>query len=163
MIEKALKITLFAIVLLALTSAASAAAPSDPAAVVSELYRLRKTEKSPFFDEKDRGLIARLLSRELGDLVRKDLRESKDGPGALGFDPVYNGQDFKITRLVVGKAKTKGSTARVPVSFLNFGQRNQQTYVLKRERGSWKIDDIVYSDGSSIKKMMIDYFKLPPQ
>ena len=49
---------------------------------------------------------------------------SGDGEGALDFDPVIAGQDYKITKLKFGTPKLSGQTAVVIVTFNNFAEHD---------------------------------------
>lgn len=68
----------------------------------------------------------------------------------IGFDPLFNGQDAKITGLKIETHPKPASTrgvARVRVTFRNFGKADRLTFVLFRTRAdTWRINDIVHKD-----------------
>ena len=47
-----------------------------------------------------------------------------------------------------------GQEARVAVNFKNMGKATRVEYVLSRTADGWKISDIRYDDGSSLKKIL---------
>ena len=73
--------------------------------------------------------------------------------GALGADPLYDAQDTEIKNLTVGKGEVTGSKAAVPVTFENFGKKQTVNYALVQENGSWKIEDIKYTEGKNLVGM----------
>lgn len=72
--------------------------------------------------------------------------------GRLGFDPIYNAQDFEITNLRVFADPTTPvlrGAAQVRVSLDNFGQRQEFVYTLVpvAPDNAWQISDI-YSENN---------------
>ena len=47
-----------------------------------------------------------------------------------------------------------GGEMRVTVNFKNFGKPTRAVFVLSRTANGWKISDIRYADGSSLKKIL---------
>lgn len=75
----------------------------------------------------------------------------------LGFDPIYDGQDAEITELKIRldpELKVLRGTAHVKVTFKNFGQDADLTYLLREEAGGWRITDIRYGTGSTLSQML---------
>lgn len=68
----------------------------------------------------------------------------------LSFDPLYNGQDAKITELTIRahpKLPSTRGVARLLVSFRNFGKPDQLTFILFRTgAGVWRINNIAHKD-----------------
>ena len=85
-------------------------------------------------------------------MIWKDAITSKGEVGALDGDPLYDTQDAKIRHFAVGKASIKGDTATVPVTFTNFGKKEKIDFSLKKVKGVWKIDNINYGSGGSLRK-----------
>lgn len=121
---------------------------NSPEALVEELYNQEDKENSPFFQYKNRELVDRFFAKNLADMIWKDAVETRDEIGALEFDPLYDAQDTEIADLKIGNAETKGDKATVPVTFLNFGEQQTITYLLLKEDGKWKIEDIKYNEDS---------------
>jgi hypothetical protein len=135
---------------LTLSAADKVAAPE---ALVAKLYKAHDAEKSPFFQDKDRALVDHYFSKELAELMWKDLKASKGEVGALDFDPLYNAQDTEIKNFVIGKAKVDGGKATVVVSFVNFDEKTRITFKLVQQDDAWKISDIQYAEGHALLKL----------
>lgn len=120
-----------------------------PRAVVVSLYKQHKT-RSPFFQTRSRALLDKYFVKELADLLWKDARSSRGEVGALDGDPLYNAQDMEIKNFLVHEGTVGATTAEVPVSFTNFGEKKQIVFHLTREAHIWKIADIAYDDGTTL-------------
>ena len=126
-------------------------------AVVKDLYAAQKTDKSPFFQAKDRKLVDKYFAKDLGDMIWKDSVDAKDGAGTINFDPLYYAQDAEIKDFVVGKPRDTGSpdNAFVKVTYKNFGKADWVDYELRRESDkSWKIVGIYYRDGEDLSSVL---------
>ncbi len=127
-------------------------APNTPEALVENLYMEEEKENTPFFQDKDRPLVDKFFAKGLADLIWKDAVDAKDDDvGALDFDPLYNSQDAEVSELKVGDSEPKGEKATVVVTFLNFGEPQTVKYLLTKEKGQWKIEDIDYGKESLVK------------
>jgi len=143
--------------LLALTATITFAGELSPKEVVAQLYKAYGTEQSPAGETR---LFSRYFDAELLKLYLKDKREAKGEVGRLDGDPLYNAQEIQITdfsisapKITEGPSRT-GVEALVTVRFKNIGKPTRVEYVLRRTAGSWKISDIRYEDGSSLKKIL---------
>jgi hypothetical protein len=125
-----------------------------PAALVADLYKQHKANKSPFFQDKDRALVDKYFTRATADLIWKDSTTSSGEVGALDGDPLYDAQDTDIKRLAVGKAAISGEKATVVVTFLNFNKKKTVTFALVKESGAWKIDDISYGTDYTLVSLL---------
>ena len=123
---------------------------STPRAAVVELYRKHDAKESPFWQSKSRARVDRYFTRKLADLIWKDAHGPKDEAPTLDGDPLYNAQDTSIKAFRIGAAVTKGNSATVPVSFTNFGEKNNLKFLLKRVGPSWKIDNIYYDQTENL-------------
>lgn len=121
----------------------------DPALLVTDLYKQHDAKKSPFF-QKDRARIDKYFTKALADLILRDATAPVDEIGALGADPLYDGQDFEIKKFAVGKAVVEGEKATVQVTFENFGERKKLDLSLTLTDNVWKISDIKYDHGASL-------------
>ncbi|MBX3265408.1 MAG: DUF3828 domain-containing protein [Acidobacteria bacterium] len=124
----------------------------DPAVLVADLYKQHDAQKSPFF-QKDRGRIDKYFAKPLSDLIFRDATNPIDQAGAIGADPLYDGQDFEIKNFAVGKSDVEGDKATVPVTFENFGEKKKVTVSLTLANNAWKISDIRYDHGASLLAM----------
>lgn len=124
---------------------------NSPEQLVEKLYKKHDSENSPFFQDRNRGLVDEFFTKRLADMIWKDAVESKGEVGALDFDPLYNAQDteisdFNIGKSEVGKSEIEGETVTVPVTFTNFGEKQTIKYLLTKENNVWKIGNIGYKD-----------------
>ena len=137
--------------LLTLTSTITFAGELSPKDVVAKLYQAHRSKHDPL-DETQ--LLSRYFDAELVKLYLKDKREAKGEVGRLDGDPLYNAQDFQITNFSISAPKTIGAETIVMVRFKNIGKSTRVEYVLGRTADGWKISDIRYDDGSSLKKIL---------
>jgi hypothetical protein len=119
--------------------------------LVTALYRDHDGQHGPFFQTDSREPLDRYFEPSLADLIWKDAVEAKGEVGALDFDPLYDAQDVEPKNLTVHPAQADGAALRVPVSFDSYGEKRQLTYVLARAGETWKISDIRYADGRTLR------------
>ena len=133
--------------------APAAAAPSarDAEKLVTNLYRDHDGNRSPFFQTDSRAPLDLYFEPSLAELIWKDVVDAKGEVGALDFDPLYDGQDVDPKNLIIHPAQPDGATLRVPVSYDNYGQKRKLTYVLASAGGAWKISNIRYDDGRTLR------------
>lgn len=122
-----------------------------PGGLVEILYKNHDNENSPFFQDKKRDLVDKFFGKSLADMIWKDAVESKGEAGALDFDPLYNAQDTEISEFKIGTAEIKDEQATVPVTFINFGEEQTIKYMLTKENGGWKIENIDYGEDNLVK------------
>ena len=138
---------------------AVAAAPAVPAvapdAVVSALYKAHAAEQSPFFQTTDRARLDKYFEPTLASLIWQDAVTANGEVGAIELDPLYAAQDMDIRNLVVQPAQVEGNKARVIVTFENFGEKVQLTYSLALVGNEWRIADIAYADGPTLREMVV--------
>jgi hypothetical protein len=132
-------------------AASTAASPREAETLVTELYREHDAQRGPFFQTEDRARLDRFFEPSLAELIWKDAVDAKGEVGALGFDPLYDAQDVEPKNLTVQPAQADGAAVRVPVSFESYGEKRQVTYVLARSGNGWKISDIRYDDGRTLR------------
>ncbi len=144
------------------TAAAAESRTATPEALVADLYKQHDADKSPFFQTKNRALVDKYFTKSTADLIWKDATSSKGEVGALDGDPLYAAQDMEIKNFAVGKSAIKGDTATVAVNFTNYGQKNTVTFQLKMVKNAWKIDDIIWSEGNSMVKVIKNTYSSIP-
>jgi Protein of unknown function (DUF3828) len=128
------------------------ASTRDAELLVASLYRDHDAQRSPFFQTDSKEPLDRYFEPSLAELIWKDAVDSQGEVGALGFDPLYDAQDVEPKNFTVHPAETDGgTTARVPVSFDSYGEKRQLTYVLASAGDTWKISDIRYADGRTLR------------
>lgn len=125
----------------------------SPKALVADLYQQHKV-RSPFFQTRSRALLDKYFTKELADLLWQDARSSGDEVGALDGDPLFNAQDMDIKKFSIEDAAILAGAANVPVTFENFGAKHQIVFRLIAQRSGWKISDIAYDDGASLREIL---------
>ncbi|MEP6923933.1 MAG: DUF3828 domain-containing protein, partial [Pyrinomonadaceae bacterium] len=127
------------------TFAAFAAAQlTAPDALIKDLYKVHGQNNDRILQGKSRTLLDKYFDKNLADLIWKDLTTHTDEVGVIDFDPFYNAQDMKIKNLLVARPKIVKGKATVAVSFTNFGKKELITYMLVKQKTTWKISDIKY-------------------
>lgn len=138
---------------LGLSSPALAQTYSDPRAAIEALYAgyMPPNEFPP--DQTP------LQSARLNALFEKDQQEADGEIGRIDFDPYVNGQDYRITDLVIGEPYLAGGKAAVKVTFSNMGTPQEMGYLLVNE-GGWKVDD-VWNAGADFSYDLLDILQAP--
>jgi len=115
-------------------------------ALVSDLYKAHNGKNSPFFQSKNRGLVDKYFTKALGDLIWNDAVTSQKNNevGVIDGDPLYNAQDTDIKNFAVGRSEVKADKAIVPVTFTNYGNKQNIKFHIVKAGDAWKIDDIEY-------------------
>jgi hypothetical protein len=158
-----IKIVLLTTLFLAFSSIGLAHSKTvTPDVVVKNLYAAHKAGSGPFSQTKSRALVDKYFTKDFADLIWKDAVTAQGEVGAIGFDPLYNAQDTKITAFKIGKpmyGEGNLDVADVPVTFSNMGK--DETILFRLERSSqkvWKIGDIYYpsnpESSSSLKDIL---------
>jgi hypothetical protein len=142
------KRTLFVLMLTAATTFAGELSPKD---LVAQFYQAHRLKHDPLDETQSLG---RYFDAALLKLYLKDKREAKGEVGRLDGDPLYNAQDFQIRDFSISAPEIAGGETRVTVHFKNLGKPTRVVYVLNRTADGWRISDIRYDDGSSLKKTL---------
>jgi hypothetical protein len=123
------------LLLLCVGEPALAQMPGDPVTVVRGLYRGYERNKPP-------ELAKQPFSPRIRKLLAADKAQAKGEVGRLDFDPIVNGQDWKIADLSVTLVSQAQDTAEVEAKFNNLGDPQDLHYDLVRSGGRWLIDEI---------------------
>jgi hypothetical protein len=100
-------------------------------------------------------LLYKYFEKSLADMIWKDAFTSKKEVGVIDGDPLYDAQDMDIKKFAIGKPSYDQGKARVNVSFENLGQPKQIVFILVNGRSGWRISDLDYGEGRTLK----GYFK----
>ena len=141
-------LVLLATVLMAAIAAATDATPKD---LVAQLYQAHRSKHDPLVETK---LLDRYFDAPLLKLYLKDKQEAIGEVGRLDGDPLYNAQDMEISHFSISSPETAKGEAQVTVRFKNMGKSARIVYVLIPASAGWRISDIRYDDGSSLKKIL---------
>lgn len=123
----------------------------SPSALVADLYRVHNQKHSPFFQTRSRALLYKYFEKGVADMIWKDAVKSKGEVGAIDGDPLYNAQDTDIKKFAIAKPVYADGKARVDVTFENFGQKNTIVFILVNGRTGWRINDLDYGDGDTLR------------
>jgi len=159
-------------VVLALAAPQAARATSPvmaPADVVTQIYHIAAGPKGDYqsCDVKDQTActlggprIDALLTHSLKALLDDmDKRSQAANAPILDFDPITASQDPFVDRLSIKAGPIDGDDAQVLVRFFTAkgakAPRTDLTYVMKREEGAWRVDDILAEgkDGWDLRKV----------
>jgi hypothetical protein len=130
---------------------AAASIRLSPNALVADLYRVHNAKHSPFFQTRSRALLYEYFEKSLADMIWKDAVAAKGEVGALDGDPLYDAQDTEIKKFAIGKPRYENGQAKVNVTFENFGKPRSFVFTLVNGRTGWKINDIEYGEGRSLR------------
>ena len=127
---------------------------SSPEDFLRSLYRFHQpwTEQRSWFDNKQ--TLSKYFDKELTALFIKDdeCKKREQGICNLDFDPIYDAQDFeKTTNLQI--AAVAGQPDLFNVTFTNLGTRTL-VYKLTNTPSGWRISDIKYLEGPSLKEIL---------
>jgi hypothetical protein len=139
------------LLLTVVAAAVSIAGDLSPKDLVAQLYQAHSSKHDPL-DET--ALLGRYFDPALLKLYLKDRDEAKGEVGRLEGDPLYNAQDMEIKDFSVSAPEMAGVEARVTVNFKNLGKPTRVVYMLDRTANGWRISDVRYDDGSSLKKIL---------
>jgi hypothetical protein len=124
---------------------------ASPDGLVKDLYRVHNQKRSPFFQTRNRALLDKYFEKGLADLIWKDARTSKGEVGVIDGDPLYDAQDMEIKKFAVAKPRYEEGRAMVDATFENLGQKKTITYIVVKGKAGWRIRDIVYGEGRTLK------------
>jgi hypothetical protein len=129
-------------------------AATSPTKVVTELYRAHNGKADPLQYPASKKLLGAYFEKGLLSLFLKDQSESKGEVGKLDFDPLYAAQDFDIKDFSVALVAEQKDSAEVTASFKNIGTSEKIVFLLLPTAQGWRITDIKYSDGSTLKGIL---------
>jgi len=127
---------------------------SSPEDFIRSLYRFHQPwrNQSDWFG--DKRTLSKYFDKELTALFIKDAECEKREQGVcnLDFDPIYDAQDFeRTTNLQIAAVTDQADLFKV--TFTNLGTRTL-VYRLTNTPSGWRISDIKYSDGPSLKEIL---------
>jgi hypothetical protein len=129
-------------------------AATSPTKVVTDLYRAHNGKADPLQYPASKKLLGTYFEKGLLSLFLKDQSESKGEVGKLDFDPLYAAQDFDIKDFSVALVAEQKDSAEVAASFKNIGTSEKIVFLLLSTAQGWRITDIKYSDGSTLKGIL---------
>ncbi len=132
-------------------ASAQAAKPKSPDALVADLYKAHNAKRSPFFQTRSKARLYQYFVKDFADMIWKDAVTSKGEVGVIDGDPLYDAQDMEIKKFAIGKSRMEEGRALVDVTFENLGEKKTITFILVKGASGWRIFDIVYSEGRTLR------------
>ena len=132
----------------------SSPAATSPTKVVSGLYSAHSGKADPLRYPASKKLLGAYFEKRLLSLFLKDQAESQGEVGKLDFDPLYAAQDFDIKDFSVALVAQQKNSADVAASFKNMGTSEKIVFLLSNTAQGWRITDIKYSDGRTLKGIL---------
>ena len=145
-----------AFLIAAVSLSAQPSTNASPDGLVKDLYRVHNQKHSPFFQTRNRALLDKYFEKPLADLIWKDARSSKGEVGVIDGDPLYDAQDMEIKKFAIAKPRLEEGRAMVDATFENLGQQKTITYIVVKGKTGWRIRDIVYGEGRTLKSEFKD-------
>ena len=152
--RKFIVVTVFIFSLCGIRAENSLPAATSPKKVVTDLYRAHKGKADPLQYPASKKLLGAYFEKGLLSLYLKDQSESQGEVGKLDFDPLYAAQDFQIKDFSVVLVAKQKDSAEVAASFKNMGTSEKIVFLLSNTAQGWRITDIKYSDGRTLKAIL---------
>jgi hypothetical protein len=129
-------------------------AATSPKKLVTNLYSAHRGKADPLLYPASKKLLGDYFEKDLLYLFLKDQSESAGEVGKLDFDPLYAAQDFEIKDFSLVLVSEQKDSAEVAVSFKNMGTSEKIVFLLSNTAQGWRITDIKYSDGRTLKGIL---------
>ena len=148
---------------LVLTSAAcfgADAKKSSPEDFIRSLYRFHQPGRDTADWFADKQTLSNYFDKELTALFIKDDECVKREQGVcnLDLDPIYDAQDFEKETTNLQIPAVEGQPDLFNVTFTNLGTRTL-VYRLTNTPNGWRISDIKYPEGPSLKEILSQEIK----
>ncbi len=140
---------------LLLAGAPASVDATGPVAFVRDIYRAYEGARAKGQPMADRPARRRLFTPSLAKLIDDDYEpaERRGEVGILNFDPFVKAQDFEVDAVAVRTEPTGPGRAPATVTYTNFGQPATTRLDLVQGRGGWRIDEIRWSQGGSLRQL----------
>jgi hypothetical protein len=129
-------------------------AATSPTKVVTDLYSAHSGKADPVRYPASKKLLGAYFEKGLLLLFLKDQAESHGEVGKMDFDPLYAAQDFEIKDFSLVRLAQRKDSAEVAASFKNIGRSEKIVFLLSNTAHGWRITDIKYSDGRTLKGIL---------
>ena len=152
--RKFIVVTVFFFNLYGVRAETSLPAATSPTKIVTGLYSAHRGKADPLQYPASKKLLGAYFEKGLLSLFLKDQSESQGEVGKLDFDPLYAAQDFEIKDFSVVLVAHQKDSAEVAASFKNIGRSEKIVFLLSNTAQGWRITDIKYSDGRTLKGIL---------
>jgi hypothetical protein len=143
--RKFIVVTVFFFNLYGVRAEASLPAATSPTKIVTGLYSAHRGKADPLQYPASKKLLGAHFEKGLLSLFLKDQSESQGEVGKLDFEI----KDFSV--VLVAQQK---DSAEVAASFKNIGRSEKIVFLLSNTAQGWRITDIKYSDGRTLKGIL---------
>lgn len=128
---------------------------SSPEEFIRSLYRFHQPGKETQDWFGDKQTLSKYFNNELTALFIKDdeCAKREEGVCNLDFDPIYDAQDFDKETTNLHVAAVADQPDAFNVTFTNLGTRTL-LYRLTNTPAGWRISDIKYPEGASLKEIL---------
>lgn len=147
---------LLAAMLAMMAAGARGDSPNDsPQALLRALYQVHDEGDGPLLRSEGRSQRRVFFTESLalaleGEIDRPDPEEL----GNLDFDPFYNAQETDLGAMDIAVAKVSGNATVALVRFANGGDPMEIAYRVILDGQAWRIDDIEYGEGRTLRKTL---------
>ncbi len=137
-----------------LTSLAPVVKPETPVSVVRYLLTDHFKHDMGF----TKASVARKAKWLTADFLKQlnaelDKPSNPDEVPAIDGDPFTDSQEYP-KRFVVGNSEIRGDVTRIPVIFTGNGRRRTVAAKLRKTPAGWRVDDLVYEDGRTLRGLL---------
>jgi hypothetical protein len=122
--------------------------------LAAQLYKEHSGKFDPLQYPASKKRLLNYFYKPLLDLYLKDQENSKGEVGKIDFDPLYDAQDFEISDFKLVVLPNKKGLGYVAARFKNMGVDQEIIFALQRTKMGWRIADIKYKDGRSLRKIL---------
>jgi Protein of unknown function (DUF3828) len=147
-------VTGFLFALCGVGTESSLPAATSPLQTVTDLYNAHRGKADPLQYPASKKLLGAYFDKGLLSLFLKDQSQSQGEVGKLDFDPLYAAQDFEIKDFSVVLVAQQKDSAEAAASFKNMGTSEKIVFLLSKTAQGWRITDIKYSDGRTLKGIL---------
>jgi hypothetical protein len=152
--RKFIVVTVCLINLCGVRAETSLLAATSPTKIVTGLYSAHRGKADPLQYPASKKLLGAYFEKGLLSLFLKDQSESHGEVGKLDFDPLYAAQDFEIKDFSVVLVAQQKNSAEVAASFKNIARSEKIVFLLSNTVQGWRITDIKYSDGRTLRGIL---------
>jgi hypothetical protein len=102
-----------------------------------------------------KNILVHYFDNNLANLLVQDANCVENNPGEicnLDFDPIFASQDISACNLKISDNYDK--TINVEYEYPSNHQKIKIIFVVKKQKTGWRISDINYGDGYSLKKIL---------
>jgi hypothetical protein len=148
----AMQAVLVAASAMAFTAQAETASPQS---FVDGIYKHYLGKDSKGLPLSDNGAIRRYFAPPLSDAMVKDFAAAAKAGEVpmLNGDPFIDAQDWEISNIKTAVKSTGASTAIATVTFIQFMEPRTVTLELVNTSAGWRISDIKWSRGDSLRQL----------